>query len=149
MEPNVRNAAGEIKIIDSRNFPVDTSIACAIVRLTPGTMRELHWHPNASEWQFWLTGQGRVGIVTTGGNARTMDFHADDVGYVPIDAGHYFENTGNTDLVVLEMFRSPVFQDFSLNNWIRSMPPEMAMAHLRLDAAEIAKIPAEKLYIMR
>lgn len=78
-----------------------------------------------------------------------MDFHADDVGYVPIDAGHYFENTGNTDAVVLEMFKAPRFMDFSLNNWIRSMPPEMAMAHLRLDAAAIAKIPAEKLFILR
>jgi len=21
-------------------------------------MRELHWHPNASEWQFYLAGKG-------------------------------------------------------------------------------------------
>jgi oxalate decarboxylase len=149
LDPIVKNDAGEVRVVDSRNFPVDTTISAGIIRLTPGSMRELHWHPNAAEWQYWLSGKGRVGIVTTHGNARTMDFHANDVGFVPIDAGHYFENTGNTDAVVLEMFKAPTFQDVSLNNWIRSMPPEMAMAHLRLDAAAIAKIPAEKLYIVR
>jgi oxalate decarboxylase/phosphoglucose isomerase-like protein (cupin superfamily) len=30
-----------------------------IVTLKPGALRELHWHPNASEWQLWLAGQGR------------------------------------------------------------------------------------------
>ena len=46
MKPNKVTAAGEVKIIDSKNFPV-TPIATAIVKLKPGGLRELHWHPNA------------------------------------------------------------------------------------------------------
>lgn len=107
-------------------------------------MRELHWHPNASEWQFWLAGSGRMTIVMPEGKARTMDFKANDVGFVPAVAGHYVENTGDTDVVFLEMFRAPRFIDFSLNNWIGRMPPEMAAAHLHLDASALAKIPTEK-----
>jgi oxalate decarboxylase len=107
-------------------------------------MRELHWHPNASEWQFWLAGTGRMTIVMPEGRARTMDFHANDVGFVPAVAGHYIENTGNSDVLFLEMFRAPRFMDFSLNNWIRRMPPEMATAHLNLDAATLRKISSEK-----
>jgi oxalate decarboxylase len=34
--------------------------------------------------------------------------------------------------------------DFSLNNWIRRLPPELAAAHLNLDAAAIRRIPADK-----
>lgn len=37
-----------IQIVDSRNFPVSTTIAAAIVTLKPGALRELHWHPNVS-----------------------------------------------------------------------------------------------------
>jgi oxalate decarboxylase len=144
MKPTVISAGGEARIVDSRNFPVSTSVAAGLVRLKPGGMRELHWHPNASEWQLWLAGTGRMTIVMPEGRARTMDFNANDVGYVPAVAGHYIENTGNTDVVFLELFKASQFQDVSLNNWIRRMPPEMATAHLNLDAAALRRIPAEK-----
>ena len=144
MAPTAKSAGGEVRIVDSTNFPVSTSIAAGIVRLRPGAMRELHWHPNASEWQFWLAGNGRMTIVMPEGRARTMDFKANDVGFVPAVAGHYVENTGDTDVVFLEMFRAPRFMDFSLNNWIGRMPPEMASAHLRLNSSTLKNIPTEK-----
>jgi oxalate decarboxylase len=143
MAPTFKSGGGEVRIVDSKNFPV-TNVSAGLVRIHPGGMRELHWHPNASEWQFWLAGKGRMTIVMPEGRARTMDFNANDVGYVPAVAGHYIENTGQSDVVFLEMFKSPQFVDFSLNNWIRRMPPEMATAHLNLDAATLRKIPAEK-----
>ena len=144
MKPTSINSGGEVRIVDSRNFPVSTSIAAGLVRLRPGAIRELHWHPNASEWQFWLAGTGRMTIVMPEGRARTMDFNANDVGFVPAVAGHYIENTGKTDVVFLELFKAAQFLDFSLNNWIRRVPPEMAMAHLNIDAAALKRIPAEK-----
>jgi len=62
-----------------------------------------------------------------------MDFNANDVGFVPANSGHYVENTGDTDLVFLEMFKAHEVVDFSLNNWIRRLPPEIVSSHLRLD----------------
>ena len=73
-----------------------------------------------------------------------MDFKANDVGFVPAVAGHYVENIGDTDVVFLEMFKSSRFVDFSLNNWIGRMPPEMATAHLNLDSSVLKRIPTEK-----
>ena len=144
MAPTVKTAGGEVRIVDSHNFPASKSIAAALVTLKPGGIRELHWHPNASEWQFYLAGKGRMTVFMPPTRARTMDFNANDVGYVPPVAGHYIENTGNTDLVFLEMFKSCQYQDFSMNNWIRRLPPEMVTAHLNIDEAIIRKIPAEK-----
>ena len=46
-----------MKIVDRRNFPA-TDIAAAIVTLKPGGLRELHWHPNADEWQYYVKGNG-------------------------------------------------------------------------------------------
>ena len=39
--------------------------------------------------------------------------------------GHYVENTGDTDLVFLELFKASEVLDFSLNQWIRRLPPKM------------------------
>jgi oxalate decarboxylase len=145
MAPTILNAGGEARVVDSRNFPAAKNIAAAMLTIKPGGMRELHWHPNASEWQYYIAGQGRMTVVAAAGSGRTMDFKANDVGYVPPLAGHYVENTGATDLVVLEMFKAHEFVDVSLNNWIRHLPPEMVTSHLGLDSTALQSIPAEKL----
>ncbi len=101
MAPTKQTSSGSVRIVDSHNFLASKNIASALVTVKPGGMRELHWHPNASEWQYYLGGKGRMTVFTTSG-AHTMDFNANDVGFVPAVAGHYVENTGNTDLVFLE-----------------------------------------------
>jgi oxalate decarboxylase len=146
--PTKRTTGGEIRIVDSHNFPVSKNVATAMNTIRPGGMRELHWHPNASEWQFYMAGKGRMTVFMPVGSARTMDFSANDVGFVPANAGHYVQNTGDTDLVYLEMFKANEVVDFSLNQWIRRLPPEMVYSHLKLDKNAIQTIPAEKLQIV-
>jgi oxalate decarboxylase len=85
-----------------------------------------------------------MSVVMNEGRARTMDFHANDVGFVPRVATHYIENTGKGDVIFLEMFKADQFVDVSLNNWLRRVPPEAVAAHLNLDSEQIARIPAEK-----
>jgi oxalate decarboxylase len=148
MEPTRSGKGGEVRIVDSRNFPPSTHIAAALVTLKPGGLRELHWHPTASEWQFYLAGKGRMTVFFPVDNAHTMDFNANDVGYVPSNAPHYIENTGNTDLVFLETLPSAEFTDVSLNQWLRRVPSEMLKAHLNIDKEMAMKIPAEKLIVI-
>src|SRR5262249_54549710 len=130
---------GSARIVDSGNFPASKTVAAALVKLKPGALRELHWHPNASEWQYYISGSGRMTVFASSGKARTMNFTVNDVGFVPAVAGHYIENTGDEDLVFLEVFKTSRYEDFSLNNWIRHVPPEMATAHLNLKASELQK----------
>jgi oxalate decarboxylase len=147
MAPTRSAKLGEVRIVDSSNFPL-TKLAAALVTLKPGGLRELHWHPNSSEWQFWIAGKGRMTVFFPVDNARTVDFNANDVGYVPSNAPHYIENTGDTDAIFLEMLASDVFEDVSLNQWLRHLPAQMVQAHLGFDAASLAKIPDEKLLIV-
>jgi oxalate decarboxylase len=148
MAPTKRTTGGEIRSVDSNNFPVSKNVATAMNIIKPGGLRELHWHPNASEWQFYMAGKGRMTVFMPVGSARTMDFNANDVGFVPANAGHYVENTGDTDLVFLELFKASEIVDFSLNQWIRRVPPEMVYSHLKLDKNALQTIPAEKLDIL-
>ena len=148
MPPTEKTAGGETRVVDSTNFAVAQNIASAMVTIKPGGMREMHWHPNVSEWQYWIKGKGRMTVVTTGARARTMDFNANDVGYVPSMAGHAIENTGTEDLVFLEMFKSSRFQDISLNQWISRMPNKMAEAHLKLSASVIRQAPQDRIDVL-
>jgi oxalate decarboxylase len=128
-QPDFSSAQGEVWIADSRKFLIASTIAAAHVIVHPGAMRELHWHPNADEWQYYIAGTGRMGVFAAGNNIRTKDFHAGDVGYVPRSMGHYVENTGNTDLVFLEVFRSSYYSAISFAQWLSHLPPELVQAH--------------------
>jgi oxalate decarboxylase len=44
MKPTKVTRGGEVKIINSKTFPV-TPISAAIVTVKSGDLRELHWHP--------------------------------------------------------------------------------------------------------
>jgi oxalate decarboxylase len=79
---------------------------------------------------------------------RTVDFNANDVGFVPSNAGHYVENTGGTDLVFLETFATDEFMDVSLNQWLRRVPSEMLQAHLGITPEQAKTIPAENLAVI-
>jgi oxalate decarboxylase len=148
MPATQKNGGGEARIVDSTVFPVSKGIAAAMVTLKPGAIREMHWHPNVSEWQYWIRGKGRMTVVTMDARARTVDFNANDVGFVPSMAGHYIENTGTEDLVFLEMFKSARYQDVSLNQWIARMPDKMAQAHLKLSTSVIRSAPQDKSVIL-
>ena len=148
MKPLAETAGGAARIIDATNFPVSKNVAAGIVTLKPGAIRELHWHPNGSEWQYWVQGKGRMTITYTSARARTMDFNAGDVGYVPNMAAHYIENTGTEDLIFLEMFKAPQYQSISVNEWITRMPDKMAEAHLKLPVSTIRTVPGGQFTVL-
>jgi len=137
---------GEVKIVDSKIFPV-TPIAAALVTLHPGGLRELHWHPNADEWQYYMKGKGRMGVFGAGARARTMDFEEGDVGYIQQSLPHYIENTGDTDLVFLEMFKSDHYEDISLAEWLAHTPHKLVEQHIGTGIAMLDGIPKEEVVI--
>ena len=140
----IQAAGGRVRIADSKNFPAATTIAAALVEVDPGGMRELHWHPNTDEWQYYVRGHARMTVFASSEKARTFDYQAGDVGYVPFAMGHYVENTGDDTLVFLEVFRSDHFADMSLNQWMALTPPALVKEHLNFDDHTIAKLRKHK-----
>jgi oxalate decarboxylase len=144
MPPVRKTAGGEVRIADSSNFKASTTIAAALVTVHPGGLREMHWHPNADEWQYYIAGQGEMTIFNVGPRAVTQNFKPGDIGYVKKSLGHYIKNTGNTDLVFLEIFRAPRFEDVSLSDWLTHAPRSLVAQHLNIDPSVIARFPNNK-----
>ena len=122
---------GQVRITDSTNFPISKTVAAAHLDIQPGAMREMHWHPNADEWSFFIRGRARVTIFAAKGDARTFDYTAGDVGIVPKNMGHFIENLSDDEpLEVLEIFRASKFEDFSLFQWMGETPKRLVADHL-------------------
>lgn len=145
----IEAAGGRVRIVDSNTFPAASTIAAALVEVDPGGIRELHWHPNADEWQYYLSGSARMTVFASSGKARTFDYQAGDVGAVPFAMGHYIQNTGNETLRFLEMFRSPYYADISAAQWLGVLPADLVKTHLNVDDATVASLPWTKPIIVR
>ncbi len=140
-EPLHENSGGSVRIADSTNFPASQTVAAALVTVKPGSMRELHWHPNADEWQYYMQGSARMTVFNTGPHANTTDFRPGDVGLVRRNLGHYVENTGDDDLIFIETFRSDHYEEVSLANWLSHVPPKLVSAHLNVPEETLATFP--------
>ncbi len=123
---------GSIRIADTSNFHVAKTTAAALVEIKPGAMREIHWHPNNDEFQYYITGQGRMTVFAENGRSRTFNYRAGDVGYVPAGYVHYVQNTGSETLWFLEAFKSERFEDISLNQMMAVTPPQLIASNLNV-----------------
>ncbi|RAL13432.1 oxalate decarboxylase OxdC [Aspergillus homomorphus CBS 101889] len=133
-------SGGEVRITDSSNFPISKTVAAAHLTIQPGALREMHWHPNADEWSYYIRGRARVTIFAAEGNARTFDYVAGDVGIVPRNMGHFIENLSDDEEVeVLEIFRADRFRDFSLFQWMGETPRRNVAEHLFAEDPEAAR----------
>ena len=113
---------GTNRLVSQREFPISTTITGALMRIKPGGMRELHWHPNADEWQYYIGGRARMSVFGSNGRVRMEEFDAGDVGYVPQGYGHYIENAGSEDLELLIVLNNGTYESISLANWIGANP---------------------------
>jgi oxalate decarboxylase len=146
--PTRQTNSGSVRVVDSSSFTVSTTVAAALVTLRPGALREMHWHPNADEWQYWIKGKGRMTVFNTGPEAVTLDFNPGDIGYVKRNNGHYVKNVGDTDLVFLEVFRSSYYAEVSLSDWLTHTPPALVAQHLNVDETTIQRFPNNRPGVM-
>ena len=87
--------------LDSKKFPISTTVTGVVLELEPGALRELHWHPTADEWHYVITGQVSVTMFGSHGRYRTETLNKGDVGYIPQGYGHSIENVGHDPCRIL------------------------------------------------
>ncbi|KAJ5698723.1 hypothetical protein N7462_000728 [Penicillium macrosclerotiorum] len=147
-QPAHEVAGGSVKIVDPLTFPVASNFSSAIVTVNPGGMREIHWHPSSDEWTFFVKGQGRATLFTAPNTANTFDYRAGDIAYFPKSNSHYIENTGDEELMFVEVLQAPEFTDMALGQWIASTPRQIVKDTLNLSDSTLSQLKTEKQYIV-
>jgi oxalate decarboxylase len=131
---------GYTKIVSSKEFPIQNSLTALRMNIEPGAIRELHWHPNADEWQYVMSGQGDLSIFGSHGRVKTMPYRKGMVAFIKQGYGHYIENTGTETLKLIVLFNSPVYQELSLNHWLKSNPTALVADHFGISLKEAAAL---------
>ena len=105
-----------------RRFPISKTITGVILDLEPGALRELHWHPNADEWQYVIEGEVSVTLFGSHGRYRTEQLQKGDVGYIPQGYGHSIENVGDKPRRILIGFNAGIYETIDLSQWVAANP---------------------------
>ncbi len=147
-EPRRSPGGGTQRTVTVEEFPISTTMAGSVIELEPGALRELHWHPNADEWQYYLSGSAEMTVFLSQGQAVTEQFEAGDVGYAPMGAGHYILNTGRELCRVLVGFNSGHYQAIDLSAWLSSNPRSTLAANLGVGEAVLGELPHEWWFIV-
>jgi oxalate decarboxylase len=134
-------AGGTERKASSSEFPISTTMTGALLVIKPGGVREPHWHPHAAEWQYYLKGSARMTLFGSHGRARTDEFGAGDVGYVPQGYGHYIENTGSDELQLLAVFNNGTYEAISLTGWMAANSPLLLATNFKVPEATFANFP--------
>jgi oxalate decarboxylase len=146
-DPLVDNKAGRLWLVDSTKFPISKTITGAVLELQPGALRELHWHPNADEWQYILEGKVSITLFGSGGRYRTETFEKGDVGYSPQGYGHSIENVGDGKCRVLIGFNSGIYEEIDLSEWIAGNPSDVLATNFGKPASHFARFPRRDVFI--
>lgn len=146
-QPRRVPGGGTQRTVTAAEFPISTTMSGSLLEIEPGAMRELHWHPDADEWQYYLEGEAEMAVFLAQGQAVREEFEAGDVGYAPMGAGHYIRNAGRGLLRVLIGFNSGRYLANDLSAWMASNPPDVLAANLGLPPAVVEKLPKRESFM--
>ncbi len=131
-----------------KQLPISKWIAGVSMRLEPGVMRELHWHPNADEWQYVIAGRVRVTLFGAHGRWRQETLDKGDVGYVPTGYGHSIENDSDEKPArLLVAFNTGHYEAIDLSLWLAANPEYLLAANLGVPMSLIEKLPRHRVFI--
>ena len=117
------------------------------LELEPAALRELHWHPNADEWQYLLTGTIRATLFGSRGRYREATLGAGDVGYIPQGYGHSLENIGAEPARILIVFNAGEYQTVDLSQWIAGQPADVLAVNFGRPAATFEAFPKRDVFM--
>ncbi|HJS99818.1 MAG TPA: cupin domain-containing protein [Terriglobales bacterium] len=139
---------GEERIVSSKEFPIQTTLTGVIQDLKPGALREMHWHPNADEWQFYVSGKSRVTIFGAHGRTATEEFAPGQIAFIKQGFGHFVEQIGDEPTRILILFNSPVYEEISISAWLAANPPSLIADNFGLSQTQVAQLPKGALGII-
>ena len=134
-------AGGTFRLATVKEWPISKDMAGGLMTIRPGRMLELHWHPNASEWNYVLRGRAQVALFGSGGRGRVAEFGPGDAAYYPQGFGHAIRNIGTEDLQIVQTWDAGAFEEIVLGEWLRSSPTYLlANNFVGVPAATLAKL---------
>jgi oxalate decarboxylase len=128
----------------TRELPISTEIAGVNMRLTPGGIRELHWHKEA-EWAYVIAGGCRISILDEEGRLLLDDVGPGDLWYFPSGLPHSIQALAD-GVEFLLAFDSGDFSEnetFLITDWLGHTPREVLAKNFGVSESAFDNLPTD------
>ncbi|HEV7418919.1 MAG TPA: cupin domain-containing protein [Mycobacterium sp.] len=131
---------GTITRVTADDFPILSGMSIKRIVLNPGAMRTPHWHANANELTYCVSGTSLVSVLDSYSKFASFTVTAGEMFHIDSGSLHHIENIGEEPAEFILSFRSERPEDFGLAAAFGAMTDAVLGNTYDLPAADFAKI---------
>jgi oxalate decarboxylase len=107
---------GTRSMANANNFPILKDMAIYTLHLEKEGVLEPHWHPNAAELDYVISGRARMTIFCPGDDIDTFEVGPGEIVFIPSAYFHYIENVSpNKDMQFAVFFNHERPEDIGIS----------------------------------
>ena len=129
--------ASTIHLAGRERFPLCATMTGQLIRLEPGALQQLHWHPAGNEFHYLAQGQLRITLFAPDKRLAIADLTPGDCAYIPANCGHFLLNTGPAPCEVITIQDSPTYEDATLTSWLSAAPRHLLANNLGIPEPDL------------
>ncbi len=141
VNPQIQVKGGSVKMSNGFLLQTLNGISVYSVLLKPKGAREPHWHPNADELNYLISGTARITLVSPGGNVETFDMKSGDLSFMPHGYLHHIENTGTSDAQFVIFFNHIAPSDIGFSGCVGAYSNEALASLFGVPASRFNLLP--------
>ena len=119
--PLFESGLGSVTQLNAHSFPVLDRLSIKRLLLEPGSIREPHWHANASELTYCVSGHLMVGMLGDLNAFSSFTIGPGQMFHAPSGSIHHIENIGDETAELIVAFRHERPEDFSFRAALGAM----------------------------
>ncbi len=131
---------GSITRVTADHFPILRGLSIKRVVVNPGAMRTPHWHANANELTYCLSGTSLVSVLDTYSQFSSFTVTAGEMFHIDSGSLHHIENIGDEPAEFVIAFRHERPEDFGLAASFGAMTDAVLGNTYDLPAADFAAL---------
>ena len=131
---------GTITRLTADSFPILRGLSIKRLILEPGSIREPHWHANADEIGYCISGDVLVSLLDNGSSFSSFTIRAGQMFTIPSGSLHHIENIGTEVVEIVVAFSHERPEDFSLHAAFGEMTDAVLGNTYGLEASEFGHV---------
>ena len=93
-----------VSLGNANNFGILSGLTCYLLTLKPKGICELHWHPNAAELDYVISGRALRTILSSSDKVDTFEAGPNEIVFVSPAYFHYIENVNSNEDMQFAVF---------------------------------------------
>jgi len=131
---------GSIHRVTADQLPILNGMSIKRLVINPGAMRTPHWHANANELTYCVSGTSLVSVLDNGSKFSTFTISAGQMFHIDSGSLHHIENVGTEPAEFIVVFRNERPEDFGFGATFGAFTNAVLGNTYDLPAADFASI---------